>query len=170
MVAEVIPLMDQARFEMEQRRRQSCLADIFELLDQVKDPELPVLSIWDLGVLQDVHKTAEGQLVVTITPTYSGCPALQQMTADIGACLREAGYADVQVEVQLAPAWSTDWLSAEAREALVGFGVAAPGAPVCPQCGSSRVSVISEFAATACKSLLRCDDCAEPFDYFKPLQ
>ena len=168
MAAAVIPLMDEARFEMEQRRRQSAVPEVYQLLDQVKDPELPVLSIWDLGVLQDVNKTANGQLVVTITPTYSGCPALAQMTADITACLNDAGYPDVQVEVQLAPAWSTDWLSATARGALVDFGVAAPGAPVCPQCGSDKVSVVSEFAATACKSLLRCDECAEPFDYFKP--
>lgn len=164
----MIPLQQHGRYELEQRRRNSPCADLFSVLDEVADPEIPHLSIWDLGVLQDITRQAE-QISVTITPTYSGCPAVAQIREDIVTCLQQAGFRQVEVEVVLAPAWSTEWLSDRARQTLHDNGIASPGERCCPQCGSTDVAVISEYGATACKALLRCRTCAEPFDYFKPL-
>ena len=152
------------------------------LLEQVTDPEIPVVSIRDLGILRDI--TLEGgQVTVTITTTYSGCPAMSVIQSDIRQTLSEAGYDDVQVKQSLSPAWTTDWMTPEGRKKLREYGiappqksadgrcaVASPGTAVaCPQCGSNNTECISEFGSTACKALYRCLDCKEPFDYFKCL-
>lgn len=167
--ADSIPLVPVARFELNQRRLNSPHAEVWDLLDQVKDPEIPVLSIWDLGVLQDIDVTQGHEVTVTITPTYSGCPAIAAMAEDIQAVLQANGYSRVNIVTQLAPAWTTDWISPDARQRLHDYGVAPPESVVCPQCGSKNVVLISEFGSTACKSLHRCEDCAEPFDRFKTL-
>ncbi len=152
------------------------------LLEQVTDPEIPVVSIRDLGILRDISLHG-GQVTVTITPTYSGCPAMSTIEADIRQTLSEAGYQDVQVKQSLSPAWTTDWMTAQGRKKLREYGIAppqksaeghcaviSPGTAVaCPQCGSEHTGCISEFGSTACKALYRCLDCAEPFDYFKCL-
>ena len=162
-----IPVVDAARAALEQRRRESDCADLFELLDRVPDPEIPVVSIWDLGILQDVRRTDEG-VVVEITPTYSGCPAMTQIEEDIQACLSGAGERQVTVRVRVSPPWSTALLSRRARTALRNYGIAPPGSPACPQCGSAQVEQLNRFGSTACKALYRCVACGEPFDYFKP--
>lgn len=150
------------------------------ILEQVTDPEIPVLTITDLGVLQDVYWQKD-ELIIVITPTYSGCPAMQTIERDILRTLSEAGYENVQVKTQLSPAWTTDWLSIEGREKLKKFGIAPPAEsskdkrsllgerPVihCPQCNSTNTVVVSEYGSTACKALYKCSDCLEPFDYFK---
>lgn len=148
----------------------------------VCDPEIPVLTLEDLGVLRDVQMDSDGRAVVTITPTYSGCPAMLVMEVEILKALREAGFEDVKVETVLSPAWTTDWLSDAGREKLRNYGIAPPvrasssrqalfgrDAVDCPQCGSSDTERVSEFGSTACKALYRCRACAEPFDYFKCL-
>ncbi len=167
--ADVVRLLPLARFELNRRRSESVCSAIFDLLDTVKDPEVPVLSIWDLGILQDVSLDAAGVVTVTITPTYSGCPAVQHIRDQIVHTLVDAGYTAHRVDVSLQPTWTTDWLEPETRQRLRNYGIAAPDSTSCPQCGSSNTSVISEFGATACKALLRCNDCSEPFDHFKPI-
>lgn len=145
---------------------------------EVVDPEIPVLTIADLGVLRDV--SVRGDTVeVTITPTYSGCPAMRMIEREIEAALRAAGIEKLRVNTVLAPAWTTDWLSEEGRRKLAEFGVAppAPGASrrtlftaesvACPRCGSAETERLAEFGSTSCKALYRCRACAEPFDYFK---
>lgn len=157
-------------------------AKAWEAAASVCDPEIPVLTIEDLGVLRDVQVTESGEAVVTITPTYSGCPAMLVMEADILGALREAGFDNVRVETVLSPAWTTDWLSEAGREKLRTYGIAPPARASgsrlalfgrdsvdCPQCGSSDTERVSEFGSTACKALYRCKACAEPFDYFKCL-
>lgn len=144
---------------------------IWALLDEVKDPEIPVISIWDLGVLQDV-RTEGSKVVVVITPTYSGCPAMREIEQDIHHVLSQAAYTNVQVISRLAPAWTTDWMSPAGRERLRKYGIAPPQKiagkqPQCPQCGSNDTLLISEFGSTSCKALFKCHDCLEPFDYFK---
>lgn len=172
---ERIPLVSEAQQRREQYRKEAGLEQVWSVLDQVKDPEIPVLSIWDLGILQEVEQQG-GKIRVTITPTYSGCPAMHEITRDIQQVLNDAGYSDVTVETRLAPAWTTDWMTAEGKQRLVEFGIAAPmgctadgsDIPVtCPQCGSEEITKISEFGSTACKALYQCKDCQEPFDYFK---
>jgi ring-1,2-phenylacetyl-CoA epoxidase subunit PaaD len=152
-------------------------ARLFELLSVVVDPEIPVLTLEDLGVLRDVS-LIDGEVKVTITPTYAGCPAMEAMRADIEATLNQAGYQRVHVEQCLSPAWTTDWMSEAGRNKLRAYGIAPPGARscgekddhiACPQCNSAEVRLISEFSSTACKALYRCRDCREPFDYFKCL-
>ena len=154
-----------------------------ELAEQVLDPELPVLTLADLGVLRDVHE-ADGTVVVTITPTYSGCPALDEMRADLRRTLTDAGYERVEIRTTLSPAWSTDWISAEGRRKLEEHGIAPPqrkAGPVvlnlapptqhvrCPRCGSVRTTELSRFSSTACKALRRCDACREPFEHVKEI-
>jgi ring-1,2-phenylacetyl-CoA epoxidase subunit PaaD len=148
---------------------------LFELLGSVADPEIPVLSLLDLGVLRDIS-IDDDRVTVTITPTYAGCPAMTAMRADIESTLAAAGYAQVEVQQKLSPAWSTDWMTQGGREKLRAYGIAPPlqtnrgkqdGQIECPQCGSTDVSRISEFGSTACKALYRCKECLEPFDYFK---
>ncbi len=150
------------------------------LLEQVTDPEIPVVSIRDLGILRDISLDG-GQVTVTITTTYSGCPAMSTIKADIRRALSTAGYENVQVKQSLSPAWTTDWMTAVGREKLREYGIAPPQksseghcavispgtAVVCPECGSEHTECISEYGSTACKALYRCLDCAEPFDYFK---
>ena len=148
------------------------------------DPELPMLTLADLGILRDVEETEHG-VVATITPTYSGCPAMREISADLQHRLRAAGYDDVIVRTKLAPAWTTDWITADGHRKLAAAGIAPPHpAPratqtltlttrpptiTCPHCGSTSTVRTAAFSATACKSLHRCDDCREPFEYVKPL-
>ncbi len=149
-----------------------------DLLSTICDPEIPVLTLQDLGVLRDVS-LEDDEVTVLITPTYSGCPAVDAMSRDIESTLNAAGYEHVKVRQVLSPAWSTDWMSDEGRKKLLAYGIAPPlrkesgcnnhkGAHIaCPQCNSERVKRISEFGSTACKALYQCRDCLEPFDYFK---
>jgi ring-1,2-phenylacetyl-CoA epoxidase subunit PaaD len=160
----------------------------YALAATVTDPELPMLTLEDLGVLREVREDDQG-VVVTITPTYSGCPAMATMRDDLVHRLGDAGY-DVRVEVALSPAWSSDWITERGRAALREHGLSAPGpaprrpdpvAPValtllptrrdicCPQCGSADVELTSEFGATACKALYRCTTCLEPFEHVKEI-
>jgi len=145
----------------------------------VPDPEVPVLTIADLGILRDVQETGD-RVAVTITPTYSGCPAVDAIRDDLVLALSEAGYADVEVRLTLSPAWSTDWMSDEGRAKLRAYGIAPPGRraersgpiPVqlgvaCPRCGSLRTREVSRFGSTSCKALYECRACLEPFDHFK---
>lgn len=146
----------------------------------VLDPELPVLTIGELGILRDVVEDDRGRVHVQITPTYSGCPAMETIRTDLVEALTRAGYWQVSVEFVLAPAWTTDWMTPEARAKLSAYGVAPPvprprsGEPVpiqlsvrCPQCGSLDTQESSRFGSTACKSLWVCRECREPFDHFK---
>lgn len=169
---------------------------VFALLEQIPDPEIPVVSIRELGILRDV--TFDGDTVeVIITPTYSGCPAMQAIEEDVLAALHAAGIAQARVRTVLSPPWSTDWITPEAREKLRSYGIAPPAPrsaeqnhasgvkveffrpqqidfgrpsapPACPQCGSPHTELLSQFGSTSCKALYRCCDCREPFDYFKP--
>jgi ring-1,2-phenylacetyl-CoA epoxidase subunit PaaD len=136
---------------------------------RVPDPEIPALTIADLGMLRDVTVGPEG-VEVSITPTYSGCPAMTIIALDITAALADAGIPGARVRTVLSPAWTTDWLSEAARRKLAECGIAPPcrGAAVaCPRCASAEVERLSEFGSTACKSLWRCRACREPFDVFK---
>ena len=143
------------------------VADPREIAAQVVDPEIPVLTIEDLGILRSVE-VRDNTVLVTITPTYSGCPALGQISDDIVAALRREGYDDVVVDTDYSVSWSTDWLADEARAKLADFGIAPPGVePVCPRCAGRNPSIVSEFGSTACKSLMACSSCGEPFDHFK---
>jgi ring-1,2-phenylacetyl-CoA epoxidase subunit PaaD len=154
----------------------------------VTDPELPMLTLADLGVLRDVRTEGDGTVVVEITPTYSGCPAMGVMRADLVHALHRAGFPSVDVRTVLSPAWSTDWIGEEGRRKLAAGGIAPPGrAPVrspgpvplqlgpsrrsagCPQCGSADTEELSAFGATACKALRRCRACAEPFEHVKEI-
>jgi ring-1,2-phenylacetyl-CoA epoxidase subunit PaaD len=149
------------------------------------DPELPMLTIGDLGILRDIDET-DGRVTATITPTYSGCPALREITADLRRRLHDAGYCDVEIRTRLAPAWTTDWITAEGRDKLAAAGIAPPSparprsGPVpltlgrrasvtCPRCGSGETVETAAFGATACKALHRCLRCDEPFEAVKPL-
>ena len=171
-----IPLLPIEEHRRRLRRAESGLPQLWSLLDAVKDPEIPVISIWELGILQDIERR-DGKIIVTITPTYSGCPAMDVIAEDVAIALAAGGYPDSEVVTRLAPAWSTSWIVEEAQEALRRYGIAPPGqacdgqvAPVCcPQCGSDNVRTISEFGSTACKALYQCGDCGEPFDRFKPI-
>jgi ring-1,2-phenylacetyl-CoA epoxidase subunit PaaD len=171
------------------------LQQVWQLLEQIPDPEIPVVSLRELGILRDVRAAAEGTGVeVIITPTYNGCPAMEQIEDDIRTTLARKGI-EARVVSQLAPAWTTDWISDEAKEKLRSYGIAPPHATEhakahacrqgqasvvqfatrskpqavpCPQCGSHNTTETSHFGSTACKALYRCLDCMEPFDYFKP--
>jgi ring-1,2-phenylacetyl-CoA epoxidase subunit PaaD len=151
----------------------------------VTDPELPMLTLADLGVLREVSEE-DGRIVVSITPTYSGCPAMDTMRDDLVHALLDAGYADVEVRTVLHPAWSSDWISVEGKRKLAESGIAPPaaaprGGPVlltlgapprkvaCPQCGSDDTEEVSRFSATACKALRRCRSCQEPFEHVKEI-
>lgn len=167
-----IPLVSEAQRERQLRRSDSALPELWALLDSVTDPEIPVVSLWDLGVLQDIKKDGE-RLLVEITPTYSGCPAMVEMASEIEKTLTAAGYSNVEVVSLLTPTWTTDFMSTQGREKLREYGIAPPAPKAqgekiaCPQCGSTDSELISEFGSTACKALYRCGDCLEPFDYFK---
>jgi ring-1,2-phenylacetyl-CoA epoxidase subunit PaaD len=142
---------------------------IWRWLGDVPDPEIPVISITDLGIVRDV-RWDDDTLVVTVTPTYSGCPATAVINLDIEAALRQHGVEKLRLERRLSPAWTTDWIGAAAQEKLLAYGIAPPlaGAPVaCPRCGSTQTEKISQFGSTPCKAAYRCRDCLEPFDHFK---
>lgn len=144
----------------------------------VPDPEIPVLSIADLGVLRDIRVT-DGRIEAVITPTYSGCPAMNTIALNIELALEEAGFSNPKVTTVLSPAWTTDWMTEAGKEKLRAYGIAPPQGKAgrralfgedkvtCPHCGSGETQRISEFGSTACKALWRCRTCAEPFDYFK---
>ena len=157
------------------------LEHITKLLEQVPDPEIPVLSVFDLGVIRNIEIEHEA-VEITITPTYSGCPAMNVFEEDIVTKLEENGYKNVKIITTLSPPWTTDWISDEARQKLEDYGIAPPvrgtadkGALFtegiknvkCPQCGSHNTELINQFGSTACKALYKCNDCLEPFDYFK---
>ncbi|HEY3871826.1 MAG TPA: 1,2-phenylacetyl-CoA epoxidase subunit PaaD [Actinocrinis sp.] len=160
------------------------------LAEQVADPELPMLTLADLGVLRDVAVTADGAVVASLTPTYSGCPAIAEMRAAVAARLREAGFERVEIRTVLNPPWTTDWITPAGRRKLAEHGIAPPAAardrhsepgPVliqlsashrsvpCPRCGSADTEETSRFAATACRSLWRCRSCREPFEHVKEI-
>lgn len=164
--------------------------ELLRLAGGVPDPELPVISLAELGVLRGIEVTGPGRVEVELTPTWTGCPALEAMAADITRVLTEHGMSEVSVRTVLAPAWTTDAISAEGRRKLAEHGVAPPRpgagatggagtagggtAPVavdlavrCPHCGSTRTVLLSRFSSTACKALRRCESCGEPFDHFK---
>lgn len=156
-------------------------SDIWDALEEVTDPEIPVLTVRDLGIVRDVRIHDDGLVEVVITPTYSGCPAMNTIEINIRATLQEKGYNPVKVTTVLSPAWTTDWLTEEGRRKLKAYGIAPPqGGSVskralfseetdieCPHCGSTKTEMVSQFGSTACKALYRCLDCREPFDYFK---
>jgi len=143
---------------------------VWEWLLEVPDPEIPVISLVDLGVIRDVAYAAE-QLVITIAPTYTGCPATSVINMDVENKLREKGVENLRLARQLSPAWTTDWISETGRAALEEYGIAPPqpagGPSRCPQCHSTNLERTSQFGSTPCKALWRCKDCLEPFDYFK---
>lgn len=157
-------------------------AELRKVAGSVPDPELPVLTLEELGVLRAVHVFGPGRVEVELTPTYTGCPAIEAMSSDIERVLHEHGIPEVSVRTVLSPAWSTDDISAEGRRKLAEFGIAPPrpqptdGGPVpltlsvrCPHCGSTDTELLSRFSSTACKALRRCVSCREPFDHFKEL-
>ena len=142
---------------------------VWDILDNVFDPELPGLTIWDLGILQDIKKKNDA-LIVTVTPTYSGCPAVDTIIADIKNELAKNEYNNVEVKVTLSPAWTTEMMSPAGKHHLKSIQIAPPeknDKVNCPVCESSNTKVLSQFGSTACKSLYQCNDCFEAFDYFK---
>jgi len=156
------------------------LARARDAASAVVDPEIPVLTIADLGVLRDVALDDDGRIEVTITPTYSGCPAMNMIAIEIELALARAGLPDARIRTVLSPAWTTDWMTEEGRRKLREYGIAPPPPPgsgrgalfgaaavACPLCGSSDTKELSAFGSTSCKSLWRCRACREPFDHFK---
>ncbi|MGI5373554.1 1,2-phenylacetyl-CoA epoxidase subunit PaaD [Streptomyces sp. CA-251387] len=157
------------------------------IAEQVPDPELPMLTLADLGVLRGVELAEDGTVVASLTPTYSGCPAMAEMRADVAARLRAAGYARVEIRTVLDPPWTSDWITPAGRRKLAEHGIAPPGpaprgagpvplvlsptrhAVTCPRCGSADTEETSRFAATSCKALWRCRTCREPFEYVKEI-
>jgi ring-1,2-phenylacetyl-CoA epoxidase subunit PaaD len=162
------------------------LPDIRQVVGQVPDPEIPVLTVTDLGILRDVLVDAGGRIQVTITPTYSGCPAMDTISRDIVEACARHGWHDVTVRKVLSPAWTTDWMTDEGKRKLREFGIAPPGqasrrgdpgadlvlvplSVCCPRCGSADTREVNRFGSTACKALYTCNSCLEPFDHFKAL-
>ena len=154
---------------------------VWDILSNVTDPEVPVLTITDLGIVRDV-KMDDEQLEIVITPTYSGCPAMDMITVNIRIALLSHGFNNVKITTVLSPAWTTDWMSEEGKQKLKAYGIAPPNpkqqvcrddlfaaneAIQCPHCNSYHTHRVSEFGSTACKALFQCDSCKEPFDYFK---
>ena len=151
---------------------------IWEILETVNDPEIPVLSIIDLGIIRDVNIQNE-TVEVIITPTYSGCPAMDVISMNIRIALTKEGFTSIKIAQQLSPAWTTDWMTNAGKEKLRSYGIAPPAAKIfdknylenliveCPLCHSANTRLISQFGSTACKALYQCNDCKEPFDYFK---
>lgn len=157
------------------------LSTVWALLHTVCDPEIPALTVTDLGIVRDVRLLDDGSVEVIITPTYSGCPAMGIIEVNIRAALQTGGFERVKVTTVISPAWTTDWLSAAGRQKLADFGIAPPAeasldkqalqgerrALTCPFCQSTHTEMLSQFGSTSCKALFRCLDCREPFDYFK---
>jgi ring-1,2-phenylacetyl-CoA epoxidase subunit PaaD len=151
---------------------------IFEILQEVCDPEVPVLTITDLGIVRDIILNGD-EVEVIITPTYTGCPAMDMIAMNIRMALIENGYQKIKITSVLSPAWTTDWMSEDGKRKLKEYGIAPPHHSItrsddpsdrvieCPQCNSTNTKLISEFGSTACKALYQCNDCKEPFDYFK---
>jgi ring-1,2-phenylacetyl-CoA epoxidase subunit PaaD len=146
------------------------IAEVWEWLAQVPDPEIPVISLTDLGIIRDVT-WEDDTLVVTVTPTYSGCPATSVINFDIENALRARGIENLRLDRRLSPAWTTDWLTEEGKAKLEAYGIAPPrpagGPSHCPHCRSAQVERVSQFGSTPCKAQWRCLSCQEPFDYFK---
>lgn len=154
--------------------------EIWNILEEVKDPEVPVLSVIDLGIIRSIN-IEDDKINIVVTPTYSGCPALDAINMDIRLKLIEKGYRNVFIQQQLSPAWTTDWMSEEGKRKLKTFGIAPPNpkqqfcksemfqqeAVQCPRCNSYHTELISQFGSTACKSIYHCLDCKETFDHFK---
>jgi ring-1,2-phenylacetyl-CoA epoxidase subunit PaaD len=146
------------------------LSHVRDVVAAVADPEIPVLTIEDLGVLRDVRLDEAGRVEVTITPTYSGCPAMDTIRSEVERALDERGFTDAVVRTVLAPAWTTEWMTEEGKRKLAAYGVAPPvpaGAVRCPNCGSTDTRLVSRFGSTACKALRACNQCLEPFDHFR---
>ena len=152
---------------------------IWQILEEVPDPEVPVLNLLDLGIIRDV-KFNEEEIEVIVTPTYSGCPATSMINMAIKMKLIERGFNNIKITNQLSPAWTTDWMTEEGKQKLKAYGIAPPvysknsdelfsktDEVECPLCGSKHTHLVSQFGSTACKALYQCDDCREPFDYFK---
>lgn len=144
---------------------------IYNILENVTDPEIPVISVRDMGIIRDVLITND-LVEVIITPTYSGCPAMLEIEKNIHNALKKEGIDRIKVTTVLSPAWTTDWMTENGKQKLKAYGIAPPNptAPEnieCPQCSSKNTELVSEFGSTACKSLFKCYDCLEPFDYFK---
>ncbi len=153
---------------------------IWSLLEKVTDPEIPVLTVIDMGIIREVSEI-DGMIHIDITPTYSGCPAMNMIEVEIKSVLQDNGFDKVNVTTVLSPAWTTDWLSDEGKKKLLKYGIAPPQGTVidkselfpetkkiaCPQCSSINTEMLSQFGSTACKALYQCLDCKEPFDYFK---
>lgn len=157
---------------------------LLSVLDGVMDPEVPVLSVRELGIVRDVEVDSAGTITVTVTPTYSGCPAIRVIEQDIVAALEQAGYSGVRVRTTYAPAWTTDWIAPEAKAKLKAYGIAPPGraergelvqlfrrrtTAQCPYCDSYETELRSEFGSTACKSVCWCRACRQPFEEFKAI-
>jgi len=149
---------------------QPSVNQVWEWLDSVPDPEIPVISLVDLGIIRDVA-WADDTLIVNVTPTYSGCPATSIINMDIETALRGHGIEKLELKRQLSPPWTTDWLSDKGRAKLEEYGIAPPkpagGPDRCPHCGGTHLEKLSQFGSTPCKAQWRCRDCLEPFDYFK---
>lgn len=147
---------------------------IWQILSTITDPEVPVLTITDLGIVRDLKINGD-EIEVIITPTYSGCPAMDMIAMNIKMALLENGYSNIKITTVLAPAWTTDWMTEEGKIKLKAYGIAAPDKKIiipkdgveCPLCNSTNTKLLSEFGSTACKALYQCKDCKEPFDYFK---
>ncbi|MFM7671427.1 MAG: 1,2-phenylacetyl-CoA epoxidase subunit PaaD [Bacteroidota bacterium] len=147
---------------------------VYQILERVTDPEVPVLTILDLGIVRKVE-IKDDEVIVTITSTYTGCPAMDMIAANIRMELNAAGYASVRIEQSIRPAWTTDWMSEAGKQKLSAYGIAPPDkrfsipedGVACPRCQSVNTRLVSEFGSTACKALYQCRDCQEPFDFFK---
>lgn len=185
-------ILAQAGRSMRRQAAEVLEREVWKTLEGVADPEIPVISIVDLGIVRDVRwddAADPPRLVVTVTPTYSGCPATEVIAQSIREALDREGFGTALIKTQLSPAWTTDWLSPVGKEKLRGYGIAPPAASVtehvidarrilkrgmsperasCPRCGSSHTELVSQFGSTPCKALHRCLACKEPFDYFKP--
>jgi ring-1,2-phenylacetyl-CoA epoxidase subunit PaaD len=155
--------------------------EVWAALGTVPDPEVPVISVVELGIVRDVELVGDA-ITVVVTPTYSGCPAMREIESDIVSALHAHGFADVRVRTTYSPAWTTDWMTDEAREKLRAYGIAPPGPAegpqlvslrrrrvACPYCGSAQTTLRSEFGTTACKSIHFCDACRQPFEEFKAI-
>ena len=140
---------------------------IWELLNTVPDPEIPVISVVELGVIREV-KFENDSLAISITPTYSGCPAVKTFMDDIKTCLTANHINNFELKIVYSPAWTTEWMTDATKEKLRKYGISPPSnIVICPQCKSENTTLISEFGSTACKSLFKCDECLEPFEFFK---
>tara|TARA_B100000073_G_scaffold321292_1_gene301693 strand:+ start:208 stop:660 length:453 start_codon:yes stop_codon:yes gene_type:complete len=140
---------------------------IWDLLDTVPDPEIPVISVVELGVIRNIEKKGKF-VIISITPTYSGCPAVKTFTDDIKQCLKDNNISNFKIILTYDPPWTTDWMTQATKDKLLEYGISPPSnIAVCPQCKSTETTLISEFGATACKSMYKCKDCLEPFEHFK---